>query len=321
MDANTEWQEIEFCVQPDGKDPVFLQIFYDGLPNNKKKMPLKVQLVAPNGAKSPGKRIKEGKFEKTVGGEAHIYYQVDRPKYIMPAGVSAQPRTMITVAINPTDLLFHENQGLHAAHPGRWKLRVKGTRNLPLRSKIDLWIERGESLAGFPARGRQAYFIHPDYEIYRKDGRLQEEDNGAPIRRMGTLNGFGTAASPKVVASVRASNRNASYFSSAARDSIPYSQQPSFGIFAEKSFGRPNLLASGILSGSMRLARGSSFAAARVAREAALAALNPGAGSINFQINNLIERPSPPDRPYVPRERYGIGTIEADINKGRKARR
>ena len=38
-------------------------------------------------------------FEKTLDGQARIYYQVDRPKYLMPSALAATPRTMITVAI------------------------------------------------------------------------------------------------------------------------------------------------------------------------------------------------------------------------------
>lgn len=303
QNANAEWQDVEFVVQPDGKDPVFLQVYCDGVVQPQGLMPLLVQVIGPDGSASLGKTACEGQFEKTENGEARIYYQVDRPKYLMER--AATPRTAISVAINPTNCLFHPDQT--PATPGLWRIRIKAAATLPKQSTIDLWIERGESLAGFPARGRQAYFTHPEYRLFRADGRLNESDtNDSPIRRAGTLNSFGTGKHTCVVASVRAKDGYASYFSAASRSRSAVNNKPSFGVFAESSHARPNVLATGILSGSTVFSSGSSFACARAARVASLAALNPQNGTIDAQVRSQLRPP-----PIHFAARYGQGTIEA----------
>ncbi|MEM7521958.1 MAG: hypothetical protein AAF307_13105, partial [Pseudomonadota bacterium] len=315
-DLSQDWQEIEFAVQPDGKAPVFVQVYCDGVANDGDTLPIRVMLEGPNGTPSAGAATAEGYYEQTEDGQAQIYYQTDRPRYLLPLGETAAPRTMITIAINPTDLLFHPMVP-QAAAPGLWRLRIRGTATLSRNAQVDAWIERGESLSGFPRRGKQAYFVHENYRRFRADGRINETDEGdTPLRRSGTLNGLASAPGPLAIASIRRSDGYASYFSSARGLRGPINGQPRYGAFAQKSNARPNVLASGILSSGVTFASGTSFASAIVARFAAIAAANPSGGAIEAQLDAQLEDP-----PIKSAIRYGKGTLVASREIGKERMR
>lgn len=83
---------------------------------------------------------------------------------------------------------------------GVWQLHVKRGGKLADGDTAHAWVERGETLPGFPQSGRQAYLDHDDYERFDAAGAPQVMDNGVSlVQRQYTLSGFATNADEDIV--------------------------------------------------------------------------------------------------------------------------
>jgi hypothetical protein len=75
---------------------------------------------------------------------------------------------------------------------GVWTVRLKN-KSVPSGAVVQAWIERDESLYGFPERGRQSYFEDAAYVRHDHAGRDKETDDAASVvRRESTMNGMAT---------------------------------------------------------------------------------------------------------------------------------
>lgn len=285
---------MDLVVQPDDAAPTFVFLTLpEGVDPGEGDYPLCIDLEAPNGARSSGMAGRDGVYESLVdaGARAEIYYRTDRPRQVMPRSAPATARATITIAINPTTTRFYDN--VLPSAPGRWRLSLRGMEGQPEDAVVYMWVERGDTPRGFPERGRQAYFDHPDYVRFAPDGRPEEHDapGSGPVRRFGTLSGIATAETPLATGSMRQSDMQMSWFSSGRAEHMP--DQPSLSAVSERSYARPYILTSGTMSGSITPSTGTSFACAEVARRGALALLNGEcpAGQLRQYLLDQAENP------------------------------
>ena len=281
-------QTLDLIVQPDSKEHVFLQIWTEA-PAEGADIEIRVGLTPPNGPRNPIGTIKapellphenngepEQKQPFTSVQEwapdgttklAGIYYQVDP---ISDDRKNAARKMVITVCIRPT---ASDDFNAVLAPSGVWKLDLSWLGALDSPS-VDIWIERGDTPSGFTPRGRQAYFDHPDYPLFREDGRLPESDarNSSPIKREGTISAIATGKRTTVVSANRVSDGGVALYSSIG----PMGDRVGPHLSAPGDFDWVNtgMLFAGNYSGSVMPIRGTSIAAPQVARRAAWMCIN-----------------------------------------------
>lgn len=181
-------------------------------------------------------------------------------------------RGVIVVLIAPTENLVSP-AGL--APSGVWKIRIK-------RGEIDAdeivhaWVERDETLPGFPRAGRQSRFEDADYVRFDNFGAPLQHDpaSAAKVRRTSTLSGFANGSERRVIVAGawnRATDKMSSY--SASGPSLtrlgavsPPRRGPDAAAVADDSLVRPGILGAGSRSGSLVRLSGTSVAAPQVAR-------------------------------------------------------
>ena len=150
---------------------------------------------------------------------------------------------------------------------------------------VQLWVQRDDSLYGFPIRGRQSYFDIRSYRRFDHEGRDNETDDpNCPVMRASTINAIATGASPIVMGGFERKEMKAAKYSSAGPVSPALGVLPAIsdGVTAmtvsEDSLVHTGVLGAGSRSGSVLAMDGTSVAAPQIARWVAgqLAAGNPG---------------------------------------------
>lgn len=181
-------------------------------------------------------------------------------------------RRLFRIAIAPT--ARPEPDPRPVAPAGRWSLTFRrGSR--PLTPAAHAWVQRDNSLYGYPQRGRQSHFDHPGYERFDRLGNAADEGpsgQASPVTRRCTLNGIATGASVLVAGGYRLSDcRIARYSSGGPNVSAepPTRRKPDVLLPSETSVALSGLLAAGARSGSRLPMGGTSVAAPQLARLAA----------------------------------------------------
>lgn len=267
---------LDLVVQPDSKEHVFLQIWTEA-PKEGAHIDLQVGLRSPNGTRNPigavnaPNGLTTSVQEWTPDGTtnlAAIYYQVDP---ISNDRQLVERKLVITICIRPT---ASDDIDAILAPAGVWELDLAwhdASRESPA---VDIWIERGDTPSGFTPRGRQAYFDHPDYPLFREDGRLPENDarNPSPIKREGTISAIATGKRTTVVSANRVSDGGVALYSSIG----PMGDRVGPHLSAPGDFDWVNtgMLFAGNYSGSVVPIRGTSISAPQVARRAAWMCIN-----------------------------------------------
>ncbi len=154
-------------------------------------------------------------------------------------------RELAMFAVLPTDA---SDENLPFAPEGKWA--VSFTANGTEEEVVDLWIQRGGSVFGYPNLGRQSRFI-----------------SGQPsIENLGTLNALATA--DKVVSVggyVRSGNFEPASYTSAGSQRF-YGRFPDVSAPSDQSRSVSGIVASGTFSGSHASLSGTSVAAPQVAK-------------------------------------------------------
>ncbi|WP_299924530.1 hypothetical protein [uncultured Pelagimonas sp.] len=275
-------QELYLCLQPDDKTASFVQFWLEG---DCPDLPFEFDVAPPTtiGYEPPPAPLsQDGELQDMADPSAaiaRIYVQRDLPDYALPVGMSGKARTRVTLAIRPT---ASDDPTALVAPAGRWRL-VFGPKHgatLSSEERVMLWVERGDSLAGFPARGRQAYLDHPSHQRRLENGRLDEALSiaGNPIKRRNTMSSNACAAGALVAAAARgpSSDAMAAYSSAGAGADVPGDEPigPLVALEVELSDARRSMLAAGTGSGTVRLANGTSAATANLSRKLADAILD-----------------------------------------------
>ena len=87
------------------------------------------------------------------------------------------------------------------APAGAWTVKLYN-RQLALAQPVHVWIQRDDSLYGFPRLGRQSYLDEVAYKRFDDGGRPIEDDArnpGALTKRRGTINAIATGTQTIVV--------------------------------------------------------------------------------------------------------------------------
>ncbi|MGH1415046.1 MAG: hypothetical protein ACRBB0_16275 [Pelagimonas sp.] len=287
-------QELFLCLQPDDKTASFVQFWlegdYDELPFVLSVTPPSTTGFTPPPAPLAGDGDLQDMDDPTEA-LARLYVQRDEPDYALPAGAVGRARTRVTLALRPT---ASDDPKARVAPAGRWTLAFgpKSDVALDAQERVMLWVERGDSLAGFPPRGRQAYLDHRNHQRRLGNGRLDEalSVTGDPIKRRNTISSNACARDVLVVSATRASGSGAfAAYSSAGAGTNPAGDEPSgpvAGVAIELSDARRSMLASGTGSGTVRLANGTSAAAASLSRRLADAILD---GEVAVGTNTITQ--------------------------------
>lgn len=228
----------------------------------------------------------------------------------------AQPsnRGMFRISLTPTADCDTPNAQLAPA--GLWQLELKNVQTALIGETVHAWIQRDDTLYGFPLRGRQSFFDDPDYERFDHAGREKETDNAAsPVKRAGTINSIATGASPIVAGGYRLKEMTAAKYSAAGVHHAP-PRHPDAVAVSDDSCVLAGVLAAGTYSGSTVAMDGTSVATPQVARLAAGEIVagrygNRAAISDRAAYDEGMRAPGTPPKP--PPERGGAGRLKPRV--------
>jgi hypothetical protein len=148
---------------------------------------------------------------------------------------------------------------------GTWRLKLK---NVALKSSdmVQAWVQRDDTLRGYPIRGRQSHLTDWRYTRFDSEGRLFEQDlpPESLIKRASTLNAIATGQEPVVVGGFLRKQMVDVNYSSAGPTANP--PRPDAVTVTEDSRVHFGVLAAGSRSGSVVPLGGTSVAAPQIAR-------------------------------------------------------
>ena len=187
---------------------------------------------------------------------------------------SVSGRAMLKVRVKPTDSF---QPSVDAVAPsGRWHLRFEQANN-EMDGEINVWVQRDDSVYGYPRRGRQSYFLHEDYIRYDRQGIEVRDDetlaqSTCPVTRQSLLNAVATGPSVYVSGGYVARTCKIARYSAGGPNVPPEDpalRKPDVLMTSEDSLTLPGVLAAGSRSGSVVWMSGTSVAAPQLARRIA----------------------------------------------------
>ncbi len=300
--------DLGLVVPSDGRASSFVQIWSEPVRRATGRFALDMEVVLPCGAvlrlpeeadRDPG-GFGLGRYYEWGTGDAvmlRVYAQTLTPVHVTVD--AAPPRRVLTLCIAPTADAWGQPTGVPA---GLWGLRFRKARGAAA-AQYGLWVERGDTPAGFPPLGRQAYLRHPAHA--RRDDRGRWPDNypeAGPLRRYGSLSAAANSVGSVVVASHRGADGAVSVFSSASSEWLAqrpapggaavFPRQPSVSAVSERSGARPHILVSGTQSHSVVRQRGTSLSAPYAMRLGleAIVGGQIGAGGFKAYLEDLAAR-------------------------------
>jgi hypothetical protein len=192
-------QALIWRVLPDDRTPSYVEIWAS--PDAR----LQVTLTAPDGRSSI--HCVSGQASATLKRGSDVIGALianDTP-------ASSMTQQVVLVAIAPT-----RTEQAPAAPHGDWTIQIKNTGANP--TDINAWIERDNASFGQRSRGRQSYFVEPQWP--RQRHRLQTGLPASAVCEEGTLNGIATGAGITVVGGYRLSDGKAAAYSGLGSASI-----------------------------------------------------------------------------------------------------
>jgi hypothetical protein len=284
---NTDSADLEWRILPDGRKPSYLEIWLP--PGGSGASRLEVTITSPTGQSltvheyDPPKTWVNG---TGVYGQVHYHYH------------PASNRGMFLVAVNETTSL---DRTAAVAPAGTWIVELQN-QALGASDVVDAWVQRDDSLYGFPIRGRQSYFANDCYARFDSEGRDNEKDDPTCIvRRYSTINAIATGLSPIVMGGFLRKEMVPSEYSSAGPVTNPY--RPDALTVSDDSRVHTGVLAAGSRSGSVVAMGGTSVAAPQIARWVA-GELAAGRRGDRSTVQGLAAA-----APQPPPERTGAGLI------------
>ena len=247
-----EQRELRWKILPDDRTPSFLEIWCpDSALTGAKKSRFEIEVTTPSGATSGRVRCRQVRSLRAGGALLCSVICLDR--------VSRGKGTLILVAVSPTVAASGDGP---LAPFGTWTVRLKNIVRKP--ADVNAWIQRDDSVNGFPRRGRQSYFDDPAYQRFDAMGRRSQEDQPESyVKRAGTLSGLATGEHTVVMAGYRASDGALTDYSgraTAAEDRLDAA------AVSDDSPVRRGILAAGSRSGSRVSLDGTSVATPQAAR-------------------------------------------------------
>lgn len=311
--AQNTVSSLSWRIQPDDKTPSFLEVRLPSPPNPLLGSRLAVTLTPPGGTESP---LVEERLGDTWIWKDSAGREIARVAYTF--NLQPAPHSWFLISVSPTASLdpYGAVGGALAnatlAPSGAWTVKLYN-RQLSPAQPVHVWIQRDDSLYGFPRLGRQSYLEDDRYRRLDHGGRPNEDDAkdlaGALTRRRGTINAIATGTQTNVIGGwVRQDGRLPSYTAAGTAGVPPPTRAaPDYVVPTDDSLVHAGILAAGSRSGSVVAMSGTSVAAPQYARALAdhlggVAPLPPAAaiGGLPERIGNgLVDLP-----PVVGLRRY-----------------
>ena len=295
--------DLAWTVQPDDKTHSVVQVW---LPDRGASR-MTMTVVLPDGTVSPP--IPDTPWQLGIPDPSTtIVDAAGRVCGLLEFGPYLQ-RSLFHLAIFPTERAQPDTRRLAPA--GEWRLRFHRTGAQGV--VADAWVQRDDSLYGYPQAGRQSYFDDPGYVRFaeanfglRGDVVTDDEDPAqlgipTPVTRASLFNAIATGASVVTAGGFHERNLRLAGYSAGGPNTPPEAaplSKPDLLLPSEGSKAHPGMLAAGSRSGARVALSGTSVAAPQLARFVAdrLAAGQPG------DRTDVVAQANPPNPPppFVP---------------------
>lgn len=292
---------LTWRIEPDDKTPNFLEVRLPTRLTPFGASRVAVTLTPPGGVESP--LVEETPGQQWIWNDS-VGREIARVTYVPQPSPRRSWFLIIispTASLDPYGALGGTFTNSTLAPAGTWTVKLYN-RTLTLAQPVHLWIQRDDSLYGFPRLGRQSYFEEDSYVRWDQGGQEIVDDAknlpGALTQRRGTISAIATGTETVVVGGwIRKDRQLPSYTSAGIVPQYgaapPSRVGPNFVVVTDDSLVHAGVLAAGSRSGSIVAMSGTSVAAPQYAR--ALADHMAGIA------------PLPPVTPIPPPERTGYG--------------
>jgi hypothetical protein len=293
---------LEWRIQPDDRTPSFLEIWLPSRSGGSASR-VKLTVTSPTGV---ARTIRETPpvFDTWQSG-GRIYGRFGC--WHMPAPTD---RNRFLVMVRPTADLDRTRP---LAPAGTWRIELENE-GLTASEVVDAWVQRDDSLYGFPLRGRQSYFKNSCYRRHDDAGReIETDDPACAVLRSGTLNAIATGREPIVMGGFLGKEMVPAKYSAAGPILRTDPYRPDAMSISEDSRAHRGVLAAGSRSGSVVTMGGTSVAAPRIARSCADDLAGGGKGDRVFvqDLAKQAEASYPAGTPSKPdSKRGGAGRIK-----------
>jgi len=253
-------QPMRWRVLPDCHTPSFVEIWLSTADGGAPKVDLTIE--APDGALSPP--ISVGNVATWSPGGDALCTVVHRG----PGARGDGP--MILVALAPTAARGGKRR---LAGSGNWIVHLKN--NGASQVAAQAWVQRNETPAGLPVRGRQSRFDDDAYPLFNRFTEEQDVDGASAcwVMRANSLNSIGTGKGTAVIAGYRISDYASASFSNTGPNVVTFSAPPRTGpdaaAMTDRSVVLTGMPAAGTKSGSTIPIEGTSAAAPHALRRLA----------------------------------------------------
>ncbi|MBB4040389.1 hypothetical protein GGR34_002042 [Microvirga flocculans] len=302
FERRSQTASLLWRVMPDDRTPSFLEIWLPPRKSGLSASRIELKITSPTGqSRSIGET--PGAVRWASGNQTYA-----KAHYVISP---ITQRGMFLIALAPTAQL---DPTATLSPAGTWTIELRN-RGLSRADTIHAWIQRDDTLYGFPSQGRQSCFDHACYARYDHAGRDNEMDDAAcVVKRDSTINGIATGQHPIVIGGYLGKEMVAAPYS-AAGSSIPSAsspRKPDALAISDNSRVHRGVLAAGTRSGSVVAIGGTSVAAPQVARWCAsqLASGNAGNRASVQALAAQDEAGLPAGTPAVPSpQRGGSGRL------------
>jgi hypothetical protein len=300
---------LNWRVLPDGKTPSYLEIWLPYTPPPIAASRLKVTVTSPTGASwsvdelGPPQQFGPGPFYGEL-------------RYAFWGGPTQ--RGMFRATVNATKKVVDQDPALPLpalAPAGVWTVQLEN-QNLAEGEIVHLWVQRDDSLYGFPLSGRQSYLDNECYIRFDNEGRDNEADDlTCPVQRASTINAIATGQHPVVLGGFLRKEMKMAKYSSAGpitpvqANAAPDPYRPDAAVPTDDSLVHYGLLAAGSRSGSVVAMNGTSVAAPQIARAIADDLAAGGAGDRATVRGWAAVYPTSPTPPSMA-DRSGAGGVD-----------
>ena len=303
--------ELDWMVQPNDRTHSLLQVRLPGYwTAGVDRMTLTVQPPVGN-PMTISESIGPGDVLKDAAGR--VIGLLSHALDWTPAGI----RSAFNLWIRPTDRPQPHSRSV--APPGRWKLRFALNPGEAMAEPAHVWIQRDDSLYGYPQRGRQPYFDHEDYMPFDASGRVLSDDDppqppGCPIKRKSLFNAIATESRVITAGGYMEREGEVAHYSSGGPNTpsepAPLGK-PDVLFPSEGSSAQRGILAAGSRSGTRVPLTGTSVASPQLARMVArrIAAGDPADRAGMRQHAQVEDAAHVPAWPARPPDRGGEGRL------------
>jgi hypothetical protein len=257
-------QSLYWRVQPDDRTPSFLEIWLPPRMGVVGPSRMELTITPPVGPASPvlGEDPLTPLVLNSDSGQV-IAYVIYRPSW------PPSPHSSFLVVLRPTASV---DTSFDTAPAGTWTITLNN-KSLTAAQIVNVWIQRDDSLYGFPRGGRQSYLVDPNYNRFDPSGDDTEDDGAltGPVLRGTTINAIATGRSTIVAGGFVRKNSARAKYSSSGPGKIPLAAYPGRTgpdvlVASDDSIAHAGVLAAGSRSGSTVAMTGTSVAAPTLAR-------------------------------------------------------